>query len=109
MVDVWLLFCIVMNFIIIVIHAAVDSYIEESEPDSTGSSKPPDYYHHHKKVSPAWDPDNVAIVSHSRVNSAGKADYITWFSLKTLVLGSRAFVFVVFGIFNIGYWGYILS
>ena len=112
MVDIWLLFCIVMNFIIIVIHAAVDTLIEEDyyKSNRNSTTSPIDYFNHHTKVAvqPAWEggENGDANEQSTKIENPKKKGLIT---LNNLVLFSRYFVFSIFGIFNICYWAYILS
>ncbi|XP_076046337.1 uncharacterized protein LOC143028315 [Oratosquilla oratoria] len=88
MVDIWLLFCIAIIFIIIVFHAIIDIKVNE---EAFFPSVP-------VKVNPMTNPDPLfgAVLPEKS-------------QTQKLVLFARSFMLTVFVVFNVIYWGYILS
>ncbi|XP_042877001.1 uncharacterized protein LOC122256409 [Penaeus japonicus] len=117
MVDVWLLTCIVVIFVIIVFHVVIDRAFERTEkvplPPPAPSLSPPSEKRA-TKVHPSGGPSSsasakelmgvVEFVSTSRSNSLHlrlRADTPLY---KNLILGARAVVFVALMVFNVVYW-----
>ncbi|XP_069173660.1 uncharacterized protein [Procambarus clarkii] len=89
MVDVWLLFCIVMSFIIIIFHTMIDQSLNKAEvfpPAAPTKVCPP-------LVNSLTPPDTTSLTVSS----------------KSLILISRSSLIVIFAVFNIIYWSYIFG
>ncbi|XP_069189192.1 uncharacterized protein [Procambarus clarkii] len=86
MVDIWLIFCIGITFLVIIYHALVDSLLN---PGSTPVS-------HVWQVTPI-----LSKTFKTKMNSDGR--------IMKMVLFTKITVPLVFFIFNIGYWGYIFA
>uniref|UniRef100_A0A6A7FW06 Glycine receptor subunit alpha-2-like n=1 Tax=Hirondellea gigas TaxID=1518452 RepID=A0A6A7FW06_9CRUS len=104
MVDIWLLFCIVMNFIIILLHAIVDYTYHVERSNITYWSKKtmtevkplPELKTLHDKRMAAYSEDEEPPTIPFDIR------------LKTMVMLSKAFVLMIFVVFSFCYWGYIL-
>lgn len=96
MVDVWLIFCIGITFVVIIYHAIVDSV---ANSDSAGASLSP--------VVP-----KLSYVRPFDKNMNYKLPHGPKFpkiNAHSLVLFTKITTPLVFFIFNICYWGYIFS
>nr|XP_053628087.1 uncharacterized protein LOC128685552 [Cherax quadricarinatus] len=100
MVDVWILFCIVMSFIIIIFHTIIDKLV-----DDTASALPP-----LTKVSPA-----AAAAAAAAAAVDGRPPNTTSRSLRNFntargfILFSRSSLVAIFAVFNFIYWSYIFG
>lgn len=100
MVDIWLLFCIVMNFIIILVHAVVD-YVYHTERSIGINSYPSPV----KKVAPM----PARPESQQQLHWADERPKVPFnIKLKSLIFASKVLVLSVFLVFSVCYWGYIL-
>lgn len=93
MVDIWLIFCIGITFVVIIFHAFVDSV---AHPDSSDSQQNP-FVPKLAYVRPIDFPKKMDLSSKPRITT------------HSLVLFTKITTPLVFFIFNIGYWGYIFS
>ena len=89
MVDIWLIFCIGITFLVIIFHAFVDSVAHGGDPSAAPVTKV--WY-----VRPAISPKTMQPHK-PKINA------------QNLVLFTKITTPLVFFIFNIGYWGYIFS
>ncbi|XP_071530491.1 uncharacterized protein [Panulirus ornatus] len=98
MVDVWLLFCIVMSFLIIIFHAIIDNSLGELTPRESPSSlfSPPKKVQPHSpgRRTPSRDYDG-----HTNVNKVA----------TTVIAVSRVIILFLFVLFSLIYWSYIFS
>ncbi|XP_076041999.1 uncharacterized protein LOC143025904 [Oratosquilla oratoria] len=88
MVDIWLLFCIAIIFIIIVFHSIIDIKVNEEAFFPEGATR----------VQPRHKPDPLFGAVLPKNSQTQK-----------LVLFARSFMITGFIVFNVIYWGYILS
>ncbi|KAG7167884.1 uncharacterized protein LOC121867842 [Homarus americanus] len=97
MVDVWLLFCIVMSFLIIIFHTIIDNTLIDAIPGMTASSPPA--------------PTKVLPLSvDSRPSSSDFRSYAhLGTTTKSLITASRYSLLAIFVIFNLIYWSYIFG
>lgn len=101
MVDIWLLFCIILIFFIIIFHTIIDLQVDYDEPSSqswvkrtsgqSGSSI--------VKVMPASG--SIPVLPKPLLEKLSKVK----FSLKFYILLSRYTIFTMFLVFNVAYWG----
>lgn len=94
-VDIWLLFCIIVIFLIILFHSIIDAYV--------------DYHPEHMAVTPAsWTSAGENEKAKSRKlrnlikNCTHGSDYT---KLQLWIFVSRILTAVLFSLFNIAYWG----
>lgn len=99
MVDVWLLFCIVMIFLIIIFHAIIDYYLEFN-PIFPGMSQPQSDSEGGRNSVSKVRPIN-GIRSPEPYPVSSKSHF--------LELASRISIFGLFVLFNMLYWGIILG
>ena len=89
MVDIWLLFCIGMIFIIIIFHAIIDNYLPDTPENSLNG---PTAF---MRVAPKMLQDDE--------DEQKKRSTVT-----SLILGSKLVSLLLFLLFNVSYWGFIL-
>ena len=93
MVDIWLLFCIITIFLIIIFHAIIDSYVEYGSPaDPTVTLK-----------MSAWAP-NDGSKNLKEIFKTGTGGHNSN-KLSLWIFWARVIVFSLFGLFNAIYWG----
>lgn len=93
MVDIWLLFCIIVIFLIIVFHSIIDNYIDYDDgPDAVVSFATID---EEKKRNST---KIVDLIKHGTQGSSYK-------KLHLWIFISRVVTFVLIVVFNIAYWG----
>ncbi|XP_071530537.1 uncharacterized protein [Panulirus ornatus] len=98
MVDVWLLFCIVMSFLIIIFHVIIDNSLVDITPGMTGSSPlsiPTKVMPLAKEITPSIS----LFKSHPGLNK----------NTRYLIAISQSSVFILFVLFSFIYWGYIFG
>ena len=93
MVDIWLIFCIGITFLVIIYHAFVDSVAYGDDPSTPVT-----------KIWQVRPKEPPVIKSMSKLNSS-----FLRITAANLVLFTKITTPLVFFIFNIGYWGYIFS
>ncbi|XP_068250250.1 uncharacterized protein [Palaemon carinicauda] len=93
MVDVWLLFCIGITFLVIIFHAVVDSLIN----DPTGSKDEISPFSRIIKIKPQSGDSHTAFEEDPKNRG------------HQMVLITKIVTFVLFLLFNLIYWSYILS
>lgn len=99
MVDVWLLFCIVISFLIIIFHAIIDNSLDDSIPGVVSSPLPV-----LTKVKPVTE-SPLVVSSPLPLRSYKKVNNIT----QGFILIARYTVIVLFILFNLIYWSYIFG
>ncbi|XP_071542888.1 uncharacterized protein [Panulirus ornatus] len=97
MVDVWLLFCIVMSFLIIIFHAIIDNSLGDAIPGLAPSSFPAPVQV--LPLSPGSSSSTKNYQSHARINSF----------TRRLINISRLSLMVLVFLFNLIYWSYIFG
>lgn len=93
MVDIWLIFCIGITFLVIIFHAFVDAVVNTDSNDPQSNGGIPKLWY----VRPADQPTKP------------KPPPSPWINAYNLVLLTKITTPLVFIIFNLGYWGYIFS
>jgi len=91
MVDIWLLFCIVVIFSIIIFHAIIDMYVDYGEVNNPVKAT-------------AWMPeekDKKNIIKILTTGTEGKKSN----KLNLWIFIARFITFSLFGLFNVIYWG----
>ena len=107
MVDLWLLYCIIMNFLIILLHALIDFLLHEENERNMATPKT-------KRAMNILDHKVQALPVRSVNNEEAWSDasgsiHTPVFTLRRFILFSRVAVFAIFFIFSLFYWGFILS
>ncbi|XP_071540839.1 uncharacterized protein [Panulirus ornatus] len=97
MVDVWLLFCIVMSFLIIISHVFIDNSLEDAKSGVAASSTPA-----LTKVLPLYPGSSTPSISHTGYASINN-------TTKRLINISRFCFIVLVILFNLIYWSYIFG
>ncbi|XP_045114123.1 uncharacterized protein LOC123506251 [Portunus trituberculatus] len=104
MVDIWLLFCILLIFFIIIFHTIIDLNLDYGDGSFTSSNPLP-------KISTG----SIGVTRVSPINADGKEekkDYKEMFKLafsandvKFYIIFSKCTIFTIFLLFNAIYWG----
>lgn len=100
MVDVWLLFCIVMSFLIIIFHVVIDLSLKDV---TNYGSYPP---HEVTKVIPLSDPGALSPTPPSNNSINGKSYNIT---TKGYISMAQYGIFSILILFNMVYWSCIFG
>ncbi|XP_071514862.1 uncharacterized protein [Panulirus ornatus] len=101
MVDIWLIFCIVVSFFIIIFHAVIDNSLGDAIPGV--ATAPTSFLPAPTKVLP-FSPDDKPPAS-AYPKGFGRISNIT----KAIIIASRSSVFVLCVLFNLIYWSYIFG
>ncbi|XP_076058520.1 uncharacterized protein LOC143035535 [Oratosquilla oratoria] len=109
MVDIWLLFCIILIFIIIIWHTVIDVYVDYDKViDSTIPRQNSEIFENIKifRIKPMSgnEEDNDDAKSIVKMSSKEKKVKMAR-TLILLLFISKTFTFILFAIFNIAYWG----
>ncbi|XP_063586487.1 glycine receptor subunit alpha-2-like [Penaeus indicus] len=116
MVDVWLLTCIVVIFIVIVFHVMIDRAFERAEKSLSASPPAGLLEKQVTRIHPSGVSSTLAsskdprstFVSTSRSNSIQFRPRERAPLYKNLVLGARVVIFVALLVFNLVYWAIVL-
>ncbi|KAK3856766.1 hypothetical protein Pcinc_036931 [Petrolisthes cinctipes] len=121
MVDIWLIFCIGITFLVILFHALIDRIAHPPPPHNNNNNMPQQHHHHplNPKTAPTPTPPTTtgtrAVVWQVQPYMGSKLDKKKNPLMETegrthrVVHVTKMTVPVVFLLFNIGYWGYIFS
>lgn len=117
MVDIWLLFCIILIFLIILFHTVIDLHVDygDSEgvsPKSSSKSsvawdKPSSGRAGHLttvKVSPALNDGTDPTVSSKNIQFSWRL-LLTKLDLQFYIKASKITISLIFMVFNLVYWG----
>ncbi|XP_076058656.1 uncharacterized protein LOC143035676 [Oratosquilla oratoria] len=107
MVDIWLLFCIIVIFIIIIWHTIIDIYVDYDKVTDPSIPRMDSDLHHRVqlfKVKPISGGDDDDFKQTVELSPAEKKEEMAR-TLVILLLVSKILTFFLFAIFNITYWG----
>ncbi|KAK4325477.1 hypothetical protein Pmani_000420 [Petrolisthes manimaculis] len=101
MVDIWLLFCIMLIFFIIIFHTIIDLQVDYNAPNSQSWVK---------QTSSSAGSSLVKVIPASGSIPVPPIPFVDKFfkmkfNLKFYILLSRYTMFLIFLVFNVAYWG----
>ena len=115
MVDIWLLFCILVIFIIIIFHTLIDFQVDYGDfPAASQISGMPFWKSSKKSSSPVtkiqkvdpWNSvDGASLSRWKNVRIFIKKTLDDIWDLDSLVSLSKIIIFIIFLVFNLVYWG----
>lgn len=95
MVDIWLLFCVGITFLVIIFHILIDNRLYSKDNQT--------------KVHPFNEPFNIKLVGIKPPLQQERRRLVVSLSVEQLELLSKAFTLILIIVFIIGYLVYILT